>query len=163
MGGGGEYSLHLQFRYWFLSFPFHLLRHAPKKDKDMIFFLYVDLIKMSLAPGKQNYPMDLFPMENSPGSEHHSEVNKIQRMIYDQLFPTPNLHPNHTPYSRFMNSSLGKEIIQVRWVFGGFISQWLFDSFHIIFSACHHFRYRDLPYLQGALFEIQHIMHAFDF
>lgn len=65
---------------------------------------------MSLAPGKQNYPMDHFPMENSPGSEHHSEVNKIQRMIYDQLFPTPNPHPNHTPI-------VGNEMIQVRWGF----------------------------------------------
>lgn len=51
---------------------------------------------MSLAPGKQNYPMDHFPMENSPGSEHHSEVNKIQRMIYDQLFPTPMQPPTPT-------------------------------------------------------------------
>lgn len=65
---------------------------------------------MSLAPGKQNYPMDHFPMENSPGSEHHSEVNKIQRMIYDQLFPTPKPHPNHTPI-------VGNEMIQVRWGF----------------------------------------------
>lgn len=56
---------------------------------------------MSLAPGKQNYPMDHFPMENSrPGSEHHSEVNKIQRMIYDQLFPTPNPPPQPHSYSR---------------------------------------------------------------
>lgn len=55
---------------------------------------------MYLAPGKQNYPMDLFPMENSPGSEHHSEVNKIQRMIYDQLFPTPNPPPQPHSYSR---------------------------------------------------------------
>lgn len=58
---------------------------------------------MSLAPGKQNYPMDLFPMENSPGSEHHSEVNKIQRMIYDQLFPTPNPPPQPHSYSRQWN------------------------------------------------------------
>lgn len=118
----------------------------------MIFFLYVDLIKMSLAPGKQNYPMDLFPMENSPGSEHHSEVNKIQRMIYDQLFPTPNPQPPTT-----LLQYIGNEMIQVRWG-GGVISQWLFDSFHIIFSACHHFRYRVCSHLQGALFEIQHIM-----
>lgn len=55
---------------------------------------------MSLAPGKQNYPMDHFPMENSPGSEHHSEVNKIQRMIYDQLFPTPSPPPQPHSYSR---------------------------------------------------------------
>lgn len=65
---------------------------------------------MSLAPGKQNYPMDHFPMENSPGSEHHSEVNKIQRMIYDQLdLPNPQ-PPNHTPI-------VGNEMIQVRWGF----------------------------------------------
>lgn len=66
---------------------------------------------MSLAPGKQNYPMDHFPMENSPGSEHHSEVNKIQRMIYminSSQPPTP--HPNHTPI-------VGNEMIQVRWGF----------------------------------------------
>lgn len=99
MGGGA--SIRYTFNFTIGFFLFHLLRHAPKKDKDMSdIFLYVDLIKMSLAPGKQNYPMDHFPMENSPGSEHHSEVNKIQRMIYDQLFPTPNPPPQPHSYSR---------------------------------------------------------------
>lgn len=100
MGGGASIRYIFNFTIGFFIFHSIYIRHAPKKDKDMIFFLYVDLIKMSLAPGKQNYPMDLFPMENSPGSEHHSEVNKIQRMIYDQLFPTPNPPPQPHSYSR---------------------------------------------------------------
>lgn len=101
----------------------------------MIFFLYVDLIKMSLAPGKQNYPI----WTSSPWKTL-LDPNIIVRlikfngwyMINSSQPPTP--HPNHTPI-------VGNEMIQVRWG-GGFISQWLFDSFHIIFSACHHFRYR---------------------